>query len=46
MLPFFEVIKRKKGFMWMPECLVAFEDLKKYLLLPPMLSKSEASEVL
>lgn len=45
-LPFFEVIKRKEGFAWTPECQAAFEYLKKYLLSPPLLAKPEAGETL
>ena len=32
--------------MWMDECQKAFEDLKKYLSSPPLLSPSKLGEVL
>ena len=35
-LPFFQVLK--KSFEWTDECQKAFEDLKKYLSSPPLLS--------
>ena len=37
-LPFFRVLR--KYFEWMDECQKAFEDLKKYLSSPPLLSSS------
>ena len=37
-LPFFHTLK--KSFEWMVECQQAFEDLKTYLLSPPLLSPS------
>ena len=37
-LPFFQVLK--KSFEWTDECQKAFEDLKKYLSSPPLLSPS------
>lgn len=45
-LPFFEVIKQREGFVWTPEYQAAFEDFKNYLLSPPLLSIPEAGEVL
>ncbi|XP_050280839.1 uncharacterized mitochondrial protein AtMg00860-like [Quercus robur] len=38
-LPFFKVLK--KAFEWMDECQKAFEDLKVYLTMAPLLSPSE-----
>ena len=35
-LPFFQILK--KSFEWTDECQKAFEDLKKYLSSPPLLS--------
>ena len=32
--------------MWTEECNIAFEELKKYLAHPPVLSKLEKEEVL
>ena len=43
-LPFFQVLK--KSFEWMDECQKAFEDLKKYLSSPPLLSPSMQGEEL
>ena len=37
-LPFFRVLR--KSFEWMDECQKAFDDLKKYLSSPPLLSPS------
>ena len=36
----------KKSFEWMDECQKAFEDLKKYLSSPPLLSPSMPGEEL
>ena len=38
-LPFFRTLR--KSFEWTDECQKAFEDLKKYLLSPPLLSPSK-----
>ena len=43
-LPFFRALK--KSFEWTDECQKAFEDLKKYLLSPPLLSPSMPGEEL
>ena len=43
-LPFFRVLK--KSFEWTDECQKAFEDLKKYLSSPPLLSPSVSGEEL
>ena len=43
-LPFFRVLK--KSFEWTDECQKAFEDLKKYLSSPPLLSPSVLGEEL
>ena len=43
-LPFFQVLK--KSFEWIDECQKAFEDLKKYLSSPPLLSPSMPREEL
>ena len=42
--PFFRVLR--KSFEWMDECQKAFEDLKKYLSSPPLLSPSVPREEL
>ena len=43
-LPFFRALK--KSFEWTDECQKAFEDLKKYLSSPPLLSPSMPGEEL
>ena len=43
-LPFFRVLR--KSFEWTDECQKAFEDLKKYLPSPPLLSPSMPGEEL
>ena len=43
-LPFFRTLR--KSFKWMDECQKAFEDLKKYLSSPPLLSPSKLEEEL
>ena len=43
-LPFFRVLR--KSFEWTDECQKAFEDLKKYLSSPPLLSPSVPGEEL
>ncbi|KAM1011456.1 hypothetical protein EV2_047844 [Malus domestica] len=42
--PFFKAIKREQRDKWDVECEKAFQYLKKYLTLPPLLSKTEAAE--
>ena len=43
-LPFFKTLK--KAFTWMKECQQAFEELKRYLMTPPLLSLSKQGEEL
>ena len=43
-LPFFRILR--KSFEWTDECQKAFEDLKKYLSSPPLLSSSRPGEEL
>ena len=43
-LPFFRTLR--KSFEWTDECQMAFEDLKKYLLSPLLLSLSKSGEEL
>ena len=43
-LPFFRILR--KSFEWTDECQKAFEDLKKYLSSPPLLSSSKPREEL
>ncbi|XP_074351570.1 uncharacterized protein LOC141690693 [Apium graveolens] len=48
-LPFFEFLKgarNKKLVDWTPECHTAFEEIKKHLMNPPVLSKAEPGELL
>ena len=43
-LPFFCTLR--KSFEWMDECQKAFEDLKKYISSPPLLSQSKLGKEL
>ena len=43
--PFFLLLNKTKGFEWMEECTLAFQQLKKYLSRPPIMSSPEADEV-
>ena len=43
-LPFIRILR--KSFEWTDECQKAFENLKKYLLSPPLLSLSRLGEKL
>lgn len=42
--PFFQLLKKWKGFRWMEECNKAFQDLKHYLASLPILSNPEPRE--
>ncbi|XP_030925024.1 uncharacterized protein LOC115952080 [Quercus lobata] len=44
--PFYLLINKWKGFEWFEDCVVAFQQLKKYLSQPPIMSSPEADEVL
>ena len=44
--PFFLLLHKWKGFEWIEECAVAFQQLKKYLSRPPIMSSLEVDEVL
>ena len=44
--PFFLLLNKWKGFEWTEECVLAFQQLKKYLSRPPIMSSLEADEVL
>ena len=44
--PFFLLLNKWKGFEWTEECALAFQQLKKYLSRPPIMSSPEADEVL
>lgn len=38
-LPFFTLLKGNKDFQWDDKCEAAFQDLKKFLTSPPLLTK-------
>ena len=44
--PFFLLLIKWKGFEWTEECALAFQQLKKYLSRPPIMSSLETDEVL
>ena len=43
---FYLLINKWKWFEWSEDCVVAFQQLKKYLSRPPIMSSPEADEVL
>ena len=44
--PFYQLLKKWKGFQWTEECEKAFQDLKEYLMRALMLSAPEPSKYL
>ena len=44
--PFFLLINKWKNFEWTEECAKAFQQLKDYLVRPPIMSSLEPDEVL
>ena len=44
--PFFLLINKWKNFEWIKECARAFQQLKGYLIRPPIMSSPEPDEVL
>ena len=44
--PFFQLLNKWKGFEWIEECVLAFQQLKEYLSRPPIMSRPEVDEVL
>ena len=42
--PFYQLLKKWKGFQWNKECDRAFQDLKEYLTRAPMLAALEPGE--
>ena len=42
--PFYQLLKKWKGFQWNEECEGAFQDLKEYLMQAPMLAAPEPGE--
>ena len=45
-IPFFLLMNKWKGFEWIGECALAFQQLKEYLSRPPIMSSLEMDEVL
>jgi hypothetical protein len=45
-LPFFRTLRRKEEFQWDAECEEAFQELKKILSAPPILSRSNPGQTL
>ncbi|GKV32493.1 hypothetical protein SLEP1_g41093 [Rubroshorea leprosula] len=45
-LPFFKALREPKNFQWTTECQQAFDELKQYLALAPLLSKPVEGESL
>ena len=43
---FFQLLNKWKGFEWIEECVLAFQQLKEYLSRPLIMSRPEADEVL
>ena len=43
---FYLLMNKWKGFEWFEDCTLAFQQLKKYLSQPPIISSPEADEVL
>ena len=44
--PFSQLLNKWKGFEWIEECVLAFQQLKEYLSRPPIMSRPEVDEVL
>ena len=42
--PFYQLLKKWKGFQWNEECDTTFRDLKDYLMQAPMLTTLESGE--
>ena len=45
-LPFFKTLRQAKDFSWSDEYRQSFEDLKRYLISPPLLTKPKVGEIL
>ena len=43
---FFQLLNKWKGFEWIKECVLTFQQLKEYLSRPPIMSRPEVDEVL
>ena len=44
--PFFQLLNKWKGFEWIDECILAFQQLNEYLSQPPIMSRPKVDEVL
>ena len=44
--PFFLLMNKWKGFEWIKECALAFQQLKEYLSHPPIMSSPKLDEIL
>ena len=42
--PFYQLLKKWKGFQWSEECERAFQELKEYLVRAPMLTALDPEE--
>ena len=42
--PFYQLLKKWKGFQWDEQCEKTFQDLKEYLMQVPMLTAPESEE--
>lgn len=42
--PFYQLLKKWKGFHWTEDCNLAFKDLKSYLACPPILSRPDSKK--
>ena len=45
-IPFFLLLHKWKGFEWIEECAMAYQQLKEYLSRPPIMSSPKVDEVL
>ena len=45
-LPFFKLLKALGKFTWMPEADMAFDELKQFLTMPPVMIAPQPSETL
>ena len=44
--PFFHLLNKWKGFEWIKECILAFQQLKEYLSRPSIMSRPKVDKVL